>query len=579
MRDTYPSVNERFRVKGFSHVLVCALALLVLTSPNAAWGQVEEGKETRATTIRGRVLNQRTKEPVGRALVTTTGGVAATMTDDRGQFELKIVEQPRKAQGQGNVAGGRAIVQFGLRLSLQARKPGFLLPKPSLARIVKEGQQEATIYLVPEALIIGRVTGADAAGMQCQLFSVSATENNPSWDPGKSFQVWANGEFRFSGLPAGTYRLITHEVTDRDSLGIGPGAQIYGYPPVYYPSTTDFSASTPIAVKAGETAQVNLSVARREYYPVRIPIANPPATSAVSVLVYPRGHWGPGWTLGYNPRDQMIEGALPNGNYTLELDTFEDQRSTGIVNFSVGGQEARGPAINLVPNVTVGVNVREEFQARQGELFQSNGQQDPQKAQVILRPVDGSFGLKNKNTAASQPVEGTQGQNLTIRNVRPGRYRVEVNAFRGYAAVVESGGVDLLKQPLVVGMGGAVPPLEITLRDDGAEVSGVIEGSPAAQGNSQASGTSSQHEWTVLLLPFEPRRPQRMFSRTLDGSFHMPALSPGDYLVVAYDDEQGNYNPDLGDEGFLEKAQKFHVDAGDKLTNLRVKVIQEDKEE
>ena len=259
----------------------------------------------------------------------------------------------------------------------------------------------------------------------------------------------------------------------------------------------------------------------------------------------------------------------------MELDTFEEQRSTGIVNFTVGGQEERGPAINLVPNVTVSVNVRDEFQGRQAELYQSNDQQDAQKAQVILRPMDSSF----MNVVASQPVEKTQGQNLTIRNVRPGRYRVEVNAFRGYVAVVESGGVDLLKQPLLVGMGGAVPPIEIALRDDGAEVSGVIEGSPAAQGNPQAGGTSSQHEWTILLLPFEPRRPQRMFYRTLDGTFSMSALPPGDYLVVAYDDDQGNYNPDLGDEGFLEKAQKFHVEAGDKLTNLSVKVMQENKGE
>jgi len=413
--------------------------------------------------------------------------------------------------------------------------------------------------------------------MQCQLYSLSAMESNPSWNPGETFPVWANGEFRFRGLPAGTYRLITHELPDLDSLALGPGAQMYGYPPVYYPNTTDFSSATPIVVKAGETAQVNLTVARREYYPVRIPIANPPAIPAIEVTVYPRGHWGPGWSLGYNPREQVIEGELPNGNYTVELDTFEEQSSTGILNFTVGGQETRGPAIHLSPNVTVGVNVREEFQARQGEFFQTNDQQDPQKAQVILRPMDDFF--TKKNVASSQPLEGTQGQNLTIRDVRPGRYRVEVTAFRGYAAVVESGGVDLLKQPLVVGMGGAVPPIEITLRDDGAEVSGVIEGSPAEQGNPQVSGTGSQREWTISLLPLEPRRPQRMFYRTLDGSFHMYSLAPGDYLVVVYDDEQGTYDPDLGDEGFLEKARKFHVEAGDKLTNLRVKVIQEDKGE
>ena len=354
MRDTYPIANNCFRERGLRCVLACALTLPVLSCGKTAWGQVGEAKDARVMTIRGRVLNQQTKEPVGRALVTITGDVYATMTDDRGQFELRIVEQRPKEPGQGNVAGGRAIIQFGLRVSLQARKLGFLLPKPSLAKIVKEGLEEATIYLVPEALIVGHVTGAEVAGMQCQLYSLSAMESNPSWNPGETFPVWANGEFRFHGLPAGTYRLITHELPDLDSLALGPGAQMYGYPPVYYPNTTDFSSATPIVVKAGETAQVNLTVARREYYPVRIPIANPPASPAIEVTVYPRGHWGRGWSLGYNPREQVIEGELPNGNYTGELDTFEEPSSTGILNFTVGGQETRGPAIHLVPNVTVG---------------------------------------------------------------------------------------------------------------------------------------------------------------------------------------------------------------------------------
>jgi hypothetical protein len=40
--------------------------------------------------------------------------------------------------------------------------------------------------------------------------------------------TWANGEFRFSGLEAGTYRLITHEQMDRDSRVAMPGAPLFG---------------------------------------------------------------------------------------------------------------------------------------------------------------------------------------------------------------------------------------------------------------------------------------------------------------------------------------------------------------
>src|SRR5262249_40132708 len=163
MRDTYPIANNCFWRRGLRCVLACALTLPVLSCGKTAWGQVGEAKDARVMTIRGRVLNQQTKEPVGRALVTITGDVYATMTDDRGQFELRIVEQRPKEPGQGNVAGGRAIIQFGLRVSLQARKPGFLLPKPSLAKIVKEGLEEAAIFLLSVVLVVVRASRSEGA--------------------------------------------------------------------------------------------------------------------------------------------------------------------------------------------------------------------------------------------------------------------------------------------------------------------------------------------------------------------------------------------------------------------------------
>jgi hypothetical protein len=530
------------------------------------------------------VLNQVTKEPVGRALVTTSGNEYAAMTDDRGQFELKITDRRPREAAQGNVVGSRLRTLRGL----QARRPGFLLPKPNFPKPVKEDQEEATIYLTPEALIVGRVTapGWEGGGIQCELYRLTTMDGKPSWNPAGMFPAWANGEFRFSGLGAGTYRLITHEMMDRDSLGMGLGAQTFGYPPIYYPNTTDFSAAAPIVVKAGEAAQVNLTVTRREYYAVRIPVANPPASPSLGVWVYPMGHWGPGWSLGYNPEDRAIEGALPNGNYTVEVDTYGEERVTGIVNFTVGGRATQGPPINLVPNATVSVKVREEFEVLkteiggQGAAVKINGhQQEPTKAQVMLRPLNDFFAPGS--TTSSQPVEGTQGQMLLIRNVRPGSYRVIVTPFAGYAAVVESGGVDLLKQPLVVGLGGAVPPIEVTLRDDAAEVSGTVEGSAAAQGNTRVDATDPNHYWTMLLLPVERWGSHPIWFRTRDGNFILGPLAPGDYLVAAYDETRGNVP--FGEEEFLkgleEKGQKFHVEAGDKVTNLRVKVIAAGEEE
>ena len=74
-----------------------------------------------------------------------------------------------------------------------------------------------------------------------------------------------------------------------------------------------------------------------------------------------------------------------------------------------------------------------------------------------------------------RPPTGPEDESLVIENVQPGRYRVSVNTSIGYASSITSGGTDLLRQSLVVGLGGATPPIEITVRDDGAEVEGTLE--------------------------------------------------------------------------------------------------------
>jgi len=152
---TYRSVNKPLSATARVRVLGCTLALVALLCGSAAWGQADGREEKRVTTIRGRVLNQMTKEPVGHALVTTMGDTYAIRTDDRGQFELEIKEQHEQKPVQGNIIGG----PLGTPLVLLARSPAFLpLKRPAFAKAVKEGQAEATIYLVPEAFVSSRIS-------------------------------------------------------------------------------------------------------------------------------------------------------------------------------------------------------------------------------------------------------------------------------------------------------------------------------------------------------------------------------------------------------------------------------------
>src|SRR3974390_1623636 len=94
-------------------------------------GLANRRQEEHVTTLRGRVLNTVTNEPVGRALVVMRVENAATFTDDRGQFELKIPE--KKDAGDGST--GTTRIMLATRSGfLEARKAGFI-----------EGQRMATL--------------------------------------------------------------------------------------------------------------------------------------------------------------------------------------------------------------------------------------------------------------------------------------------------------------------------------------------------------------------------------------------------------------------------------------------------
>ena len=541
------------------------------------WGRraARAAAESTTVTVRGRVVNKVTGEPIGHALVTTAGDEYATMTNDRGEFEFAMTERESETNSPG-VAGNGVVLRTGgpgaRSSALQAKRPGFLDSRWTNERMV-ETSTGVTIYLVPEAMIVGRVIVPGTDGevrIRCELYQRQIREREEKWEPAGTFMTWANGEFRFSGLHAGTYRLITHEQMDQDSLAAGPGAEMFGYPPIYYPNTTDFSLASAITVKAGETAHANVTVERHAYYPVKIPVVNS-AMVPMQVTVYPMGHWGPGWALGYNPMERTIAGLLPDGNYTVELEAFAGTTgSTGITNFAVKGGPSEGAPVRMVENATVTVNVRPNFPT--APINDNGGYTGPGDVRLLDTYVtlkamaDSAAGQRDVRT---RPVEGSDNRTLLAENVRPGKYGVRAFSRTGYVASIESGGVDLLKQPLVVGMGGSVPPIEVTLRDDGAEVSGTLE---ETEGNVVAGGGNPRF---VFLLPVGRGGWQQPPSTvTQNGTFTLQNVPPGDYVALAY--AGGPQDLGFGDEESVKRlesqGQAVHVEAGEKVS-VKVKVV------
>jgi hypothetical protein len=560
---------SRLRLNRF--VLAFALQWLAVVSLTAQDLQPENAQNE---SIHGTVINSVTHEPIGRALVSSPDGRFATLTDSEGHFEFLSSAMCRS----GNV--GKPVCPT----VLQVRKPGFIEEHAHWGTVIP--RQDLVLSLQPEALIVGHVLLPSTEApdqIQVELYQRQVRDGRAHWRMVTGTTTRSNGEFRFSELGAGSYKLFTSELLDRDPLSFSRGAQLFGYPPVYFPSTNDFGSADVIHVSAGQTFQAEMTIAKRPYYSIKIPVINAPTGTGLNVKVSVQGHEGPGFSLGYNFQNASVEGLLPDGTYTVEASTYGTAAVTGLLTFTVKGGPVMGVRMALTHDISIPVNVREEFTSP-NELNSNSSTYQPfvhnREAQrgpgrylnVQLESAD-EFGLNSFGGFVHSPA-GSNDESLRIDNVKPGRYWVRVNSLRGYAASITSGGVDLRYEPLVVPAGGSVDPIEITMRDDWAEIECTVEGLTGNNNLVQVPGPqySSAH---VYLVP-QPDSPGEFRDLWIppDGELGTTRVPPGSYRVLAFDKQRSNLEYDDPDamRVYDGKGQALQLQAGQK-EHLRVQVI------
>lgn len=600
-------------------VIVFGLALLTAGASTSSSHETNSRKKDDASIVRGTVLNSVTHAPVGRALVHSLDNRFATLTDDEGHFEFKAPRTENAPPQEGGslssepvttffAASGSALgdqvapqlaSQFAvMSLQLRARKPGYLADSnaPQITTASDESSGELVIPLVPEALLTGRVNlPSDAAAdrVQVQLYRRQVQEGRGQWVQAGFAMTDSEGEFRFADLPAGEYKVFTGEILDRDQMTLDPRAQFYGFPPVYFPNATDFDSAGTIRLTAGAASFANLTPVRREYYPVRIAVANGTPGVGRMISVFPQGHEGPGYSLGYEDREQVIEGLLPNGAYTLQVTSYGESTTSGQMNFSVRGGPFAGHAITLMPNSSISVSVKHELEKNENPkvvietLGDTAGQPETERklnvgrgpdVQVTLIPADD---FKQANTVSLRPPKSPEDESLVLENVQPGRYRVRVDVTPvRYIAAVSSGGTDLLRQPLVVTPGVASSPIEITVRDDGAHLQGEIEHwAEETKTRWPSFNAPGQLPACVYLVPVAESSGQfRVIWISQDGTFEMMQIPPGEYQAFAFDRQpvELDYENSEDMRKYEGKGQGVHLGPGAK-ENLKLSLIRTDE--
>jgi hypothetical protein len=534
--------------------------------------------EDKQESLHGVVVNSVTHEPVGRALVFSGDNRFATFTDSEGRFEFTFPQADSDKNREDESGSPDRFRQRGqnLQIVLAAKKPGFLEDHTGIQnRQTDSAGKEITIPLTPEALVVGRVvlaTSEPSDTIQLELYRRQVQEGRARWVLSGSAATKSNGEFRFAELAAGNYKLLTRELLDHDPLTFDPRGQLYGYPPVYFPNATNFEAAQTIQLVAGQTFQAGVSLVRHAYYPVKVAVANvPDNVRGFNIVVSPQGHRGPGYALGYNNQTQMIEGLLPDGNYTLEASSFGPNAASGWMNLSVKGTAAEGSRMIVVPNGSIKVNVKEEFTSSEetgSQSFHVGGQptafnQRAQYLNVHLEPGE-SFG--QDRSLYSHPPSEHEDDSLVIEGAQPGVYWVRADTSRGYVGSISSGTIDLHHHPLIVGPGGSSAPIEITMRDDTAEIDGTIEGAAASSTGSAspAAGGSSARLYCIPLSDSSGEYKELWVQP--DGKFGPQQIAPGTYRVLAFDRPQPDLeyrNPEAM-KAYDAKGQSVRLIAGQK---------------
>jgi len=545
----------------------------------AASGQVlaqtQEPKAEQTDTIHGTVVNTVTRAPIARALVYSPDNRYATLTDGDGHFEFMVPRNSGMAEGMifsGPLRQTWSYAGHHRGFQLMARKPGFLdLSIDQNPVFISSSDDDLTISLLPEGIIKGRVTitgGEPAGGIVVQLFSQQVQDGLLRWVPGASTQTNSAGEFRVAELQPGTYKVVTKEWMDNDPAASLPGTQLYGFPPVYFPGVADFSAAGTIELGAGQSIQADLPIVSQPYFQVRIPVANGNANAGFNVSI--EGPRSARFELGYNMQEQRVEGMLPSGNYVVRVSSFGPDSVSGTARIRVRGAPLEAPAMMLKPNSSIPINVKEEFTDTTWSGSATIGGISLHGPRLYLQASVESADDFEQQRGSIRPPTAPNDDALVLESVSPGRYWLRLSTARGYVASATLGSTDLLRQPFMIAS-GASAPIEVTLRDDGAELDGTI----ASPSDHNASGDSSVTRAWVYCVPLPESSGQfQEIGVSDDGKFVIPMMAPGDYRILVFNRPQFRlpYRDAQGMKPYASKGLLVHLAAGQKMT-VQVPII------
>lgn len=510
--------------------------------------------------VGGVVKNSLTGQPIERALV--DGQIDAAFTDSEGRFELHLQ------------CGGYAL--------LQARRPGYSNPRGAETHSVRvePDSDEVAINLIPMSTITGHVSvsnGGDPSDLYFLAYKAGYWHGHVRWNSAGQAKTDSNGTFRMYELDSpGRYLLCSQQA--QEHFGVPSTRNVtYGYPTTCYPLSMGTGSDGLLQLAPGQQAEVEISITRQPFYRVSI-FEGRPQGQRQGLNVYSYNGANVNASLRWKDEDQTWEAWLPNGMYYVESHSWGPSPAYGRLDIKVADSGVSGLKMNALPLAPVEVVIHKLFTAKSNEQPMDEANPGLEMELIPVEPrLEGSGG-----GIALRHEEGDEPGHFETQGVTPGRYWVQAFYFGGgYVSALSSGATDLTREPLVIGPGNSVPPIEVTVRNDGGTIECTLNHVPVAEVPNQSGVISGlmPNAPVAYAIPAGPRfsrLPQSSFSPS--GSLRLENLAPGLYHVVALSRFRDLDNVDPTELANLSAQGKtVRVEAGTS-TSVQVDLAKSDEE-
>jgi protocatechuate 3,4-dioxygenase beta subunit len=516
-------------IRHFSPVLLFSFILLLharqvsgLQSPLAENGSVNK--------VEGTVVNAQTGRPIPHALVEVSSTRKfAVLADSEGHFVFDSLPSGT--------------------LSFTARKPGFYPPgktqnnSPFTNVKVGPNTDKVELRLSPESVIFGEVIdgeGEPVEGAVIEVLEVKYPEGRRRLERANgigNIRTDEDGKFRIADLQGGRYYLVlkTSSVVRRIPNAQPNSAQETFPAVIYFPDSSDMTGATHIDLSTGQREHVTFAVKRVPAFKlagVILGLADFKQVSSPTVV---------------DDSDQPLIGTsrwdshtgtfefppLPAGAHHLRIYTTDSRDHPAWLNETVTlDKNLPDLKIALQKAASIHIVVRSEFGPRPPPHNCSGTQVSDQGSPVDCSQISAQVMLMSFETGAFQGYSSPSSKedpSPVVNGISPGKYLVRVFPMvGGHVHSLRSGGVDLLREPLIVSDAGQVPPIEVVLRDDGGSIKVQVHSETHAEGG------------RILLVPeFAPNLPPFVLDIWDAGEREYGDLPPGDYKVFAFDSIDG----------------------------------------